>query len=154
MIEIEHRIRIECDLETVWRILADIPSWPGWTPTVSGASVLPGDGLKRFVLKQSMQRAATWTVTDWRQGNGFIWERVDGRLCYRAEHSLLCEEKNVISIARLWVTGAGVVTRLLMAPIFKTVVAVENRALKQRCETAGTLGGGVQERPSEDKNDV
>lgn len=53
-----------------------------------------------------------------------------------------------------WVAGAGVVSRLLMAPIFKTVVAAENRALKQRCETTGTLGGGVQEWPSEDKNDV
>ncbi|WP_306007137.1 hypothetical protein [Aquicoccus porphyridii] len=59
-----------------------------------------------------------------------------------------------IDVSRDWLDGFCLPSQKWFRHPDTADVAVENRALKQRCETAGTLGGGVQEWPSEDKNDV
>lgn len=147
MIEIEHRVRIECPSDKVWAVLADIPGWPTWTPTVTFARRVSGDGRgARFVLKQPLQREATWTVTDWEPGRSFTWERTGSPRHFVARHELVASGAGTISLVRLRVDGARAAMSAVLRPVLAAAVAWENHALRTRCaisartEDAGRTG--------------
>lgn len=61
----------------LWATVSDLDHWADWLPTVTSSDpvrsgTVPGLGAA-YVLIQPGLAKATWTVTDWRPGEGFTW---------------------------------------------------------------------------------
>jgi hypothetical protein len=77
--------------ETVWPVLADVVSWPRWTPTVTKVEPLdsPRIGMgARFEVHQPELRPAVWTVTRIEAPTRFLWESRMPGLAMVADHVL------------------------------------------------------------------
>lgn len=90
-ISMEHVEQAEAGTEAVWAVLADLRSWPEWTPTVldvvpEGSSALELGG--RFRLRQPRMPALTWEVTALDPGRGFTWVARSPGLATSASHQL------------------------------------------------------------------
>lgn len=139
MIRVAHETAIDAPADRIWSIITDIDHWPDWLPTVSAARKLSpasfGPG-SRYELKQPLQPAAIWEVTEYAQMS-FTWRRLSsGPLSLQARHEVLQPDGTAIN--RLSLTCAGPLC-VLFWPILRIVFAltlrVENAALKRRCET-------------------
>ena len=129
-------------------MLADVPGWPNWTPSVEAARSNSGAGVgARFALKQPLQKEAIWIVTEWQSGRSFAWEWTKNRRRYFARHELVESGAETISLAGLRLEGVGMVTSTIMRPILAAAVAAENRALKTQCEMLRLCKGHDVPRP-------
>lgn len=60
----------------LWMLLADVVSWPSWTPTMNSVRTTDGQVLAQgatFVVKQPGLPAATFEVTSFIEGRAFTW---------------------------------------------------------------------------------
>lgn len=68
---------IEAPADVVWSFLSDLERWGELLPTVTSVTRLDGPGPigvgSRFRVRQPGIVPATYEVTDWRPGQGFIW---------------------------------------------------------------------------------
>jgi carbon monoxide dehydrogenase subunit G len=74
--EFETQETVAAPPERIWAIVADLPRWPDWTPTVTELSYLSGDALVPGAtarVHQPRLRPAVWTVTDVAEGRSFTW---------------------------------------------------------------------------------
>lgn len=89
----EKRVRVDAAAGTVWRLLADLGNWPGWTPTVTSVTVEDARAAgpevavgQRAVVKQPGRRPAVYTVQEVVPGRRFQWGRSSGGVRQRADH--------------------------------------------------------------------
>lgn len=79
------RVLISAPTAQVWRVLADISTWPQWSPSVvavtdlgveSRAEVAPGQPAdpSAYRVEQPPLPTSTWTITDWRPQQAFTWQ--------------------------------------------------------------------------------
>ena len=91
MLHIEEHIEIAAPPATVWAVVADLPAWPTWTPTVATIEVLdagPPHLGQRARLRQPGYRPALWTVTRVAEGTGFWWETRTLGMTVTAGHAI------------------------------------------------------------------
>ena len=151
MIEISDRREIAAPPEVVWRITADVETWPDWTPTVSKAEGLQSDAFglgSRYRLTQPLQPSAIWQVVEHEPGRSFVWIREGGRMRLRAGHLVEPKANGTRSTLSFTCDGPGV--RLLapvLRPIFAYALRTENRALAElseaRAQDGSPLGPGM-----------
>lgn len=75
-ISFEHETEVAASAQVVWSILAELRSWPSWTPTVLEVRPEGRDALElgnRFVLVQPKMPKLSWQVTQLEDGHGFTW---------------------------------------------------------------------------------
>jgi hypothetical protein len=124
----------------VWRHLADLPSLPEWTPTVTAieplteAKFLVG---ARYRLTQPRLGRAVWTIQAIEDGRRFLWTSTQPGLRIAADH--LIEADGPGSRLTLTLDVAGPLSPLLMAlvgRISQDYVETEAQSLRQRCLAA------------------
>jgi uncharacterized protein YndB with AHSA1/START domain len=67
---------IEAPVERVWEVFTDVDRWPEWTPSVTRAAVIAGDGVAigaRVRIKQPRLPEMTWEVTRVEPGSTWTW---------------------------------------------------------------------------------
>jgi uncharacterized membrane protein len=132
-------ILIGAPIFTVWAVTEDICAWPAWSPTITSVRRMTpgpvGPGAA-FLVRQPLQRAAVWTITDLVPGHLLSWERAWRGTTLRATHMVDAEgtrARSTLTLETDW-TGAR-----LIAPILRRALRAENRALRRACEAATRL---------------
>lgn len=135
---VSHDIHIDAPVEAVWATTVAVERWPGWTPTVTAVKRLDAGPLERgstVRLKQPLQPASEWVVTQVEKGKVFSWETRRRGLHVIATHELSPEGAGTRNV--LHVEAKGAVAALLW-PLLRLVIrralAAENGGLKERCE--------------------
>ncbi|WP_026924361.1 SRPBCC family protein [Glycomyces arizonensis] len=85
----ENAIVIAAPAAVVWDLTADLPRWPELTPTMKRVEPLDPLPLRvggRARIKQPLQPAAVWTVTELDPGRSFAWETPRGGLTMTGTH--------------------------------------------------------------------
>lgn len=136
---IAHEIRIAAPAERVWAATVVVTRWPEWASTVSSVRQVDGEGMRigsRFLVKQPMQQAAIWEVTELNAGRSFSWRSVRRFLTWDASHEITETSRDGTSVTLgLCLSGkiAGVVTPLLR-PVLSMALQKECADLKALCE--------------------
>jgi len=126
--------------ERVWDVVADVPRWPEWTPSVLTAVALdagPVGAGSRFRLRQPGNLPAVWTVTEWHPGAGFTWVTRMPGLEATAEHEIVPDRAGSRLTLRVTFRGAlaGLVTRLA-GPMTRRFLRMESEGCRDRSEAA------------------
>jgi uncharacterized membrane protein len=143
-----HTLEIDTPPETVWAVTMDVDALPTITPTtMSSVERLDEGPLRpgsRVRIKQPMQAARVWRVTETDEPHRFAWETTLGRARMVATHVLEPTPTGCRNTLRLELTGrgSGLLGRLL-GRTFARVLATENAGFKRVAEeqvraTAGT----------------
>jgi hypothetical protein len=140
MLTYESKIAITAPRDRIWTVVADVVRWAEWTPTVTRVepvdSATPSLGA-RFRVLQPRLRPAVWTITDFRPGQGFVWETRFPAARVAAEHWIYPasgEGYDVslrVSFSGLFGVALGTFTRRLT----RSYLAQEAESLKRRVET-------------------
>ncbi|MER7078098.1 Polyketide cyclase / dehydrase and lipid transport [Saccharopolyspora kobensis] len=135
----ESTASISAPQDEVWAVLADVPGWPRWTPTVSSVAALDGELRvgRRFRVKQPGVAAAVWEVVEVEPGSSFCWATrfAGGRMV--ASHWIRAAGEG--SEVRLRIDFTGGLARLLtplVAGRIRRFVDEEAAALKRICESS------------------
>jgi uncharacterized membrane protein len=138
MVEFSSRILIAAPADRIWSVLADIPDWPRWTPTVRRVEALqagPTGVGSRFRLHQPKLLPALWTVSSWTPGRGFAWESRALGMTTTAEHILESEEGGARLTLRVVFQGAlAPLVALLAGGLTRRYLVLEAQGLKTRAE--------------------
>ena len=138
---VEH-VLIQADLRDVWRVLADVESWPSWTPTVLRVELLgpPGMGAalkvgSRYRVTQPKLRPAIYQVTAYEPPQSFTWAAKLPGGVFLAEHHLSPSGGAVEAELSFSTQGAlGNLLGRMYAGLINEYVATESRSLKAYCE--------------------
>ena len=131
MAQWEHQIEIEAPPARVWRVLADVASWPEWTDSILSIEDISeefGHGGRAMVHARGMPKSL-YTVTKWEPGKGFDWET---------------KTRGSRAIARDWIVGAGegrsIVTLTVHVPGVMAALAkpIIGRGIKANLATEAT----------------
>lgn len=132
-------LHVDAPAERAWAVLADVARWPEWTPSVIRVEAVQPvplgiGGTAR--LYQPRLRPATWTVTDWDPGRGFVWESRNPGVRVIAEHLLTAEDDGCRITLNLRFAGPlGPLFGWLMRGISCRYLEQEAAGLKRRCES-------------------
>lgn len=69
-------VEIDAPAPTVWAVVADVESWPEWTPTMREVTLRGGGPLGPGAvadIRQPRLPRAVWTVTEYEAGVRFAW---------------------------------------------------------------------------------
>lgn len=131
-------IAIDAPVDEVWHVLADVSSWPQWTPTMLG--VAPDDAKPLYLgskvrVHQPQLRPSTWTVTEWHPGHAFAWVSRHPGVLVTAEHRLRPTATGCTAHRRLRLTGLlSPLVALRRGPLFAQFQQTELEILKDYCE--------------------
>ncbi|MGP4015491.1 SRPBCC family protein [Saccharopolyspora sp. 5N708] len=121
----------------VWAVLADVPNWPEWTPTVRSVAALDGDLRTghRYRVEQPGMAAAVWEVVELEPGTSFGWATRFAGARMVAGHWIRAVDAGAEVTLRIDFTGgfAGLLAPLVGGRI-RRFVDTEAAALKQTCE--------------------
>ncbi|WP_026931323.1 SRPBCC family protein [Glycomyces tenuis] len=134
----ENALVIGAPASVVWDLTTDIARWPELTPTMRSVEPLDPLPLKTGVrarIKQPLQPASVWTVTEFEPGRRFAWETRRGELTMTGTH--LVEEvdggcRNTLGL-ELSGKGEGRFAFLFGAAV-RWGIAKENQGFKQEAE--------------------
>lgn len=77
IMECQESVDIAVSAEEAWTVLAEVMSWPTWTPTMTSVDPEGAAGLAvgaRFAIAQPKLPVLTWVVTELTEGSSFAWE--------------------------------------------------------------------------------
>lgn len=138
---IEDRIDIAAAPDRVWALTCDVERWPSFVPTMSRIERLDDASLgvgSRARVKQPMQRAAVWTVTDFDHGRAFAWTARRLGLVFTGGHEVVPTAVGATNVLTLDVAGAAApVLGRLLAPVLRRAIRRENLAFKTEAERTG-----------------
>ncbi|MCE1180102.1 MAG: SRPBCC family protein [Micrococcales bacterium] len=131
---IEATAATRADIDTVWGVLADIEAWHTWTPTVTAARQIAREPAA-YALWQPRMPPATWTVTDWRPSQGFVWENRRPGILSVAQHWLEPAGGGTrIHLMLEWTGGLTSTTHLLIGKRARGYVTTEAESLAAHCD--------------------
>jgi uncharacterized membrane protein len=133
-----HTQVIDAPADVVWRLTADVASWPSFMPTVRSVERLDQGPLRvgsSARLRQPGQRTATWTVTELTPGRTFSWRSDRRGMAMVGAHRVDAEGRGSRSTLTLTMSGplAPVLGRLL-GPMMRRVLRIENGCFAARAE--------------------
>ena len=134
-------VSIAAPRESVWSVLAGVPKWPEWLPTVISVEALGGPSLSlgaSYKIIQPRLRPATWVVTNFEPPHRFAWESRSPGVLVVADH--IVEEPSPGQskvVLRVSISGLlGPLVGWLSRSITERYVAQEAAALKVTVEGA------------------
>lgn len=138
----EENVGIAAPPERVWAVLADLGSWPSWTPSMRRVEVL-GDapvGVGARVRAQQPRLPATvWRIDEWQPGVGFVWRAERSPIPTRADHWIAPDgaDRSRVQLVFEQSGPLGAVAGLLAGRLIRRYVRLEAEGLRRRCESAG-----------------
>ena len=133
-------IAIDAPPDAVWAVLADLPSWPDWTPTLDSLELVDEGDLhvgQRARIDQPGVRPATWTVTELDPGRCFVWAMSVAGMRVAAGHRVQAAESG--AHLEIWIEVGG-----FTAPFLGWIVrrkARENLPLEARAAKSAAEAG-------------
>jgi uncharacterized protein YndB with AHSA1/START domain len=131
---------IKASPHKVWEILSALESWPEWTPTMLTVERLDSGPVgvgSQARLRQPKLRPAIWTVTEWKQGEGFTWTTTSPGLLTTAEHVLEPIAEGCRLTLRVHSQGiVGSVAGWFVCRTTKEYMGLEANGLKVRAEAS------------------
>ena len=140
-------ITIEAPVERVWEVFTDVERWPEWTPSVTTATVIAGDGVAlgaRVRMKQPRLPEMIWEVTRVEPGSTWTWVSRSPGAVTEAVHHLRAHDGSTTRVEQI-VEQTGMLGALvgrLMRGTTRRYLAMEAAGLKHRCE-AGSSGAAA-----------
>ena len=134
----ENVVSIAASAETVWNVLTDLESWPEMTPSITSIERVDSGPLRvgsRVKIKQPSLPVTTWTVTEYVDGQRFVWEAKSPGARTTAVHAVL-EAVGSTSL-RLEIDQAGLmggVVGVLFGGMTRKYLGSEAEGVKQRAE--------------------
>lgn len=135
---VTHEIEIDASPELVWSVTQDLERWPEWTPTVTSVTRLDSGPVRLGSiarLKQPLQPASDWEVTEFIPGRQFAWMTHRLGLRMTGRHEIFPERAGTRNV--LTVEAEGVFAMLLwpfLRLATRQALVKENRGLKTQCE--------------------
>lgn len=125
--------------DQAWAVLADLPGWPAWCPTVTAVEptdpARPAEVGATYRVRQPKLPVATWTVTSWRPGAGFTWESSGPGVHSVGVHDLVpTPDGTRIDLELRWRGPLRWVLVLLYGRLARRYVTTEAAALAARAE--------------------
>jgi len=80
--------------EHLWQVLADVESWPQWTASVRRAEFVGGGPLRlgtQVRVEQPQLPTTVWTVSEFVEGERFVWVSGGGLVRSEAVHEITRE---------------------------------------------------------------
>jgi uncharacterized membrane protein len=134
---------IEAPVERVWEVFTDVDRWPEWTPSVTSAAVIAGDGVAlgaRVRIKQPRLPEMTWEVTRVEPGSTWTWvSRSPGAVTEAVHHVRALDDSTTRVEQIIEQTGiVGAVVGRLLRGMTRRYLAMEGAGLKHRCQAGGS----------------
>lgn len=85
----ENSLLIDAPASVVWDLTVDVARWPEFLPTMQRVEPLDPAPLSvgdRARIKQPLQSAGIWTVTELEPGHHFAWQTSRGSMKWVGEH--------------------------------------------------------------------
>lgn len=133
-------ITIDAPIGEVWAVLADIASWPSWTPTVTKVRALSGSPQlgADFELEQPRLPTAVWEIAVWEPPTRFDWVSKSMGIVTEATHDLTADgNRTMVTLAVSQSGGLAPLVRLFYRRLTRRYIATEAASLKARCEARG-----------------
>ncbi|MBS0373895.1 MAG: SRPBCC family protein [Proteobacteria bacterium] len=138
MLEWTERQEIEAPVGLVWRVVADVESWPEWTPTIVRIARLAGSGLEHgasFRIRQPSLPAATWRVVGVDPGRSFRWQSRTPGVLVEADHRLApVGDRTEVELAIRFGGVLGRASGYMLRRLTRRLLRLEAQGLKSRCE--------------------
>ncbi len=134
----EHTIDIDAPAANIWATLADVPSWPTWTASVTTAEWVGDSGLAighAARIKQPKLRTTTWKITAVDEGRSFTWEAKSPGFLITASHVISPRDAGARVTLSTDVSGPlAPIVGAMTAKIGKRYVTMEAEGLKRHSE--------------------
>ena len=133
-------VTIDAPIGKVWAVLADVASWPSWTPTVTSVRALSGSPQvgADFQLEQPRLANAVWEIAVWEPPTRFDWVTKSMGVVTEGTHDLAEDgDRTVVTLAVSHSGGLAPLIRLFYGRLTRRYMATEAASLKARCESAG-----------------
>lgn len=135
---LEHRQRIAAPISRVWEVTVDIDALPQVTPTISAIERLDDQPLgvgSEVRIKQPVQRAKVWTITEFVVDHRFTWVTESAGLAMTATHELAETADGTENTLSIDIDGrfARILGPLMAVPI-RRALATENRGIRTAAE--------------------
>jgi uncharacterized membrane protein len=125
----------------VWRTIRDVDRWPDWTPTMNEVRRLDDGDLRRgstAVVRQPMQPARTWTVTEVADGRSFTWVTGGAALRMSAGHTVRTDDGTTVIELSFTMTGPlAFLASMVGGKAVRRAVDTEAASLRAWCEKRG-----------------
>lgn len=134
----EQVVDVAAEPEAVWAVLADVGTWPQWTPTMTEVTVRSPDRILRVGvevrIRQPRLPATTWTVQAIEPGVCFSWRSAGAGTWNVADHRVESVPGGGSRVTLTFVHGGPLspLTGLLLGRLMARYVATEARSLQQR----------------------
>jgi uncharacterized membrane protein len=131
-------VTIDAPIEKVWAVVADITSWPSWTPTVTRVRALSGPPQlgADFEVEQPKLPTAVWEIAVWEPPNRFDWVTKSMGMVTEGSHDLTADgDHTVVTLAISQSGGLTPLVRLVFGGLIRRYMATEAQSLKARCES-------------------
>jgi uncharacterized membrane protein len=136
-------VTIEAPVQRVWEVFTDVERWPEWTPSVTSAAVIAGDGVvlgARVRIKQPRLPEMTWEVTRVEPGSTWTWVSRSPGAVTEAVHRVRALDDSTTRVEQV-IEQTGIVGTLvgrLMRGMTRRYLAMEGAGLKHHCEAGGS----------------
>ncbi len=135
----ETAVDINASPEAVWRILADVETWPRWTESILTARRLDAGELSvgsRTEVRQPRLPTTVWTVTELIPGRRFTWQASSPGVTTTGSHELIDRTGSVTLGLGISQTGPlGWLFGRATARLARRYLELEAHGLKQRAES-------------------
>ena len=135
---LETRTSTTATPDQVWAVLSDLDGWPGWLPTVDSLERedpdRPHEVGAAYLVKQPRLPKARWVITDWRAGEGFVWESKTPGARTTGTHELrpAGDGGTEIFLGVEWNGPMAGVARLMFGRLTQRYIDTEASALAER----------------------
>ena len=135
---LETRTTTNAAPERVWAVLSDLDAWPEWLPTVDSLereeSGRPHEVGAAYMVKQPRLPRARWVITDWRAGEGFVWESRTLGARTTGTHDLAptADGGTEIVLGVEWNGPLAGLARLMFGRLTQRYIDAESAALAER----------------------
>jgi uncharacterized membrane protein len=140
---------IDAAPETVWATLADVESWPTWTPTMTSVRSLRGEPRlgADFEVHQPKLPTATWEIALWEPPQRFYWVSKAMGVVTEAGHELepAPDGGTRVTLTISQTGGLASLAKLMYGRLVREYVETEARSLKAHCEGNGPAVRGPED---------
>lgn len=135
---VQHEIAIDAPPTRVWNLTVDVEALPDYTPTMTKVVRLDHTPLgvgSRVRIKQPLQRAKVWTVTELDENRRFSWTTRSAGTVMTATHDLIKTSTGTANTLTVDMTGPlGTVLGALVRRQIVKALSTENAGLKTAAE--------------------
>ena len=134
----ETTVTVTARPESVWEVLTDVESWPQLTPSMTSVRKLDPGPLRtgmRVRIRQPKLPPALWTVTEFVEGERFVWVAKGMGFRTTAGHDVSTADGSTRLRLTVELSGplAGIAHRLL-DDLTDRYIALEAAGIKGRAE--------------------